>query len=221
MKSLIAEMAKRFHEIIEESCESCDRPKSNCACDEELEEQNVTGAIAGYNTPNAFTSEKNFKKKNFKYENVNTPPSYKFDSMHEPESKEEDRSDKNFAVGPKSSWHNESEEYPNDDRELEETSHMYKKVHEAMDSKYEQLIESYRKFTTDDAKISPEQKVKKTIREVSTRLQEIEQLVNYSSRLKTESGLSRDGYGTAVNTALTKISERLTKIAERVRALGE
>ena len=46
-------------------------------------------------------------------------------------------------------------------------------------------------------------------------------MVNYSSRLKTESGLSRDGYGKSVNTALTKISERLTKIAERVRALGE
>jgi len=221
MKSLIAEMAKRFHEIVEESCESCDRPKSNCKCDEELDEMNTTGAIAGYNTPNAFTSEKNFKKKKFKYENVNTPPSYKFDSMHEPESKEEDRSDKNFAVGPKSSWHNESEEYPNDDRELEETSHMYKQVHETMDSKYEQLIESYRKFTTDDATTSPEQKVKNTIREVSKRLQEIEQLVNYSSRLKTESGLSRNEYGTSVNTALTKISERLTKIAERVRALGE
>jgi hypothetical protein len=221
MKSLISEMAKRFHEIVEESCEQCDRPKSNCACDEELDEQNVTGAIAGYNTPNAFTSEKNFKKKKFKYENVNTPPSYKFDSLHEPESDEEDQSDKNFAVGPNSSWHKESEEYPTDDRKLEKTSHMYKKVQETMDSKYEQLIESYRKFTTDDAKISPEQKVKKTIREVSKRLQEIEQLVTYSSRLKTESGLSRDGYGTSVNEALTKISERLTKIAERVRALGE
>ena len=221
MKSLIAEMAKRFHEIVDESCESCDRPKSNCECDEELDEQNVTGAFTGYNTPNAFTSEKNFKKKNFKYENVNTPPSYKFDSMHEPESNEEDGSDKNFAVGPNSSWHSESEEYPNDDRELEKTSHIYKKVQETMDSKYEQLIESYRKFTTDDATTSPEQKVKKTIREVSKRLQEIEEMVNYSSRLKTESGLSRDGYGKSVNTALTKISERLTKIAERVRALGE
>ena len=221
MKSLISEMAKRFHEIVEESCEQCDRPKSNCACDEELDEMNTTGAIAGYNTPNAFTSEKNFKKKKFRYENVNTPPSYKFDSMHEPESDEEDQTDKNFAVGPNSSWHNESEEYPNDDRELEKTSHMYKKVHEAMDSKYEQLIESYRKFTTDEATTSPEQKVKNTIREVSKRLQEIEQMVNYSSRLKTESGLSRDGYGKSVNTALTKISERLTKIAERVRALGE
>ena len=221
MKSIITEMSKQFHKIESEFCESCDRPKSNCGCDEELDELNVTGAIAGYNTPNAFTSEKKFKKKNFKYENVNTPPSYKFDSLHDPESEEEDLTDKNFAVGLNSSWRTESEEYPNDDRELEPVSHIYKKVQEAMDSKYEAIIESYRKFTTDDATTSPEQKVKKTIREVSKRLQEIEEMVNHGSRLKIESGLSRDGYGKSVNSALTKISERLTKIAERVRALGE
>jgi hypothetical protein len=97
----------------------------------------------------------------------------------------------------------------------------YKQVQELIDSKYESIIESYRKFATDDPKTSPEQKVKRTIREVAVKLQEIEQLVNHSSRLKTESGLSRDGYGASVNTALTKIAERLTKISERVRALGE
>ena len=97
----------------------------------------------------------------------------------------------------------------------------YKQVQELMDSKYESIIESYRKFATHDPKTSPEQKVKRTIKEVALKLQEIEQLVNYSSRLKTESGLSRDGYGAAVTTSLTKIAERLTKISERVRALGE
>jgi len=221
MKSIITEMSKQFHKIESEFCESCDRPKSNCECDEELDEMNTTGAVAGYNTPAAFAKPGKWKGKQARYENVNTSPSYKFDSFHEPESDEEDQSDKNFAVGPNSSWHKEAAEYPTDDRKLEPVSHMYNKVQEAMDSKYEAIIESYRKFTTDDATTSPEQKVKKTIREVSKRLQEIEEMVNHSSRLKIESGLSRDGYGKSVNTALTKISERLTKIAERVRALGE
>ena len=97
----------------------------------------------------------------------------------------------------------------------------YAGVAEAMDKKYEQLIESYKKYALGDAKMTPDKRVKETIKEVSKKLQEIEQLVRYSSRLKTESGLSRDGYGTAVNNALTKISERLVKISERVRALGE
>ena len=106
-------------------------------------------------------------------------------------------------------------------QKLDKTSNMYEKVQESMDSKYEQLIESYRKFTTDGAKTTPEDKVKRTIKDVAIKLQEIEQLVNYSSRLKTESGITRDGYGTSVNGSLTKIAERLTKIAERVRSLGE
>ena len=52
-------------------------------------------------------------------------------------------------------------------------------------------------------------------------MQEIEQTVNYASRLKTESGVARNGYGTSVEKSLNKISERLIKISERVRALGE
>lgn len=97
----------------------------------------------------------------------------------------------------------------------------YAGVAESMDKKYEQLIESYKKFALGDSKSTPDRKVKETIKEVSKKLQEIEQLVRYSSRLKTESGLSRKGYGPSVDKALTKISERLVKISERVRALGE
>ena len=179
MKSLISEMSKYFHELEENTCSNCSNPIDDCICESDLDEQNVTGAIAGYNTPGAFTSEKNFKKKKFKYENK--APAQK----------------------------------------LDKTSNMYEKVQESMDSKYEQLIESYRKFTTDGAKTTPEDKVKRTIKDVAIKLQEIEQLVNYSSRLKTESGITRDGYGTSVNGSLTKIAERLTKIAERVRSLGE
>lgn len=177
MKSLILEMSKRFHEIVEESCEQCDRPKSNCVCDdEELEEQNVTGAIAGYNTPAAFAKPGTWKGKAAKYESVNTTTN---------------------------------------------TITTHDKLAEKMDSKYEQLIESYRSFATGDPKITPEQKVKTTIKEVAKKLQEIETLVNHTSRLKTESGLSRTGIGSSADKALIKISERLTKIAERVRALGE
>ena len=94
-------------------------------------------------------------------------------------------------------------------------------VAETMDRKYESLIESYRTFATGDGKITPESKIKHTIKEVAKKLQEIEQTVNYASKLKTESGVARNGYGPAVDKALNKISERLIKISERVRALGE
>ena len=94
-------------------------------------------------------------------------------------------------------------------------------VSETIDKKYEQLIESYKQFAVGDAKSTPEQKVKNTIKEVAKKLQEIETLVNHTSRLKTEAGLSRTNIGTSADKALTKISERLIKISERVRALGE
>lgn len=97
----------------------------------------------------------------------------------------------------------------------------YRKVQEALDMRYSKLIEGYRSFANGDSKKSPEQKVKETIRGVAKKLREVEELVKHTSRLKTESGVSRDGYGPATEKALNKISETLIKLSERVRSLGE
>ena len=105
------------------------------------------------------------------------------------------------------------------DKDIEQLG--YKKVQEAMDTKYEQLIESYRSFANGDPKLTTEKKVKNTIKDIAKRLQEIETLVNYNSRLKTESGVAASSYGPSTQKALNKISERLIKISERVRSLGE
>ena len=97
----------------------------------------------------------------------------------------------------------------------------YKRVQEAMDRKYEQLIEGYRNFVLSDSKMSPARKVNASIREVAIQLKTIEETINYTSRLKTESGLSHSGFSSGTHNALKKISERLIKISERVRSLGE
>jgi predicted component of viral defense system (DUF524 family) len=132
--------------------------------EDEIAEQNVTGAIAGYQTPNAFSTRAQAKKKKkMKYESVQ----------------------------------------------------------KAMDNKYAAMIESYSRFATGNPKSTPSQTVNGTIKEVAKKLQEIEQLVKYTSRLKNESGIAGSTYGKSTNTALTKISERLLKISERVRSLGE
>ena len=132
--------------------------------EDEIDEQNVTGAIAGYQTPNAFSTRAQAKKKkNMKYESVQ----------------------------------------------------------KAMDTKYEAMIESYSKFATGNPKSTPSQTVNGTIKEVAKKLQEIEQIVKYTSKLKTESGIAGSSYGKSTHTALNKISERLLKISERVRSLGE
>jgi enoyl-[acyl-carrier-protein] reductase (NADH) len=163
MKSLLREMKEKFHEIENDYCDSCDRPADKCVCDDEtVEEQNVTGAIAGFSTPKAFAKKTN-------------------------------------------------------DKTAEQLG--YKKVQEAMDKKYLELIEGYRDFKKGDVK--PSHTVKNTIKEIAKKLQEIETLVHYNSRLKNEAGIASSEYGTAASKALAKISERLVKISERVRSLGE
>jgi hypothetical protein len=97
----------------------------------------------------------------------------------------------------------------------------YASVSEAMDQKYAAMIESYSKFATGNPKSTPSQTVNGTIKEVAKKLQEIEQLIKYTSRLKNESGIAGSEYGRSTHNALKKISERLLKISERVRSLGE
>ena len=167
MKSFLKEMESKFYEFeksdgsIIDSTNNLSSDLSDKGEDSEIDEQSVTSAVAGYNIPGAFTTEKNFKKKKFKYESV----------------------------------------------------------HDKMDEKYLKLIEGYRDFKSGDVK--PSNKVKSTIQEIAKKLQEIETLVNYNSKLKTESGVTSSAYGPATQKALTKISERLIKISERVRSLGE
>jgi hypothetical protein len=95
------------------------------------------------------------------------------------------------------------------------------KSEDILENQYLKLIEGYRQFATNDPKLSPEKKVNNTIKEIAKKLQEIETLVQYNSKLKTESGISSSEYGKQTQKALTKISERLIKISERVRSLGE
>lgn len=98
----------------------------------------------------------------------------------------------------------------------------YESVQKAMDKKYEALIESYSKFAMGNGpKTSPAKTVNNTIKEVAKKLQEIETFINYTNKLKNESGMTRAEYGKSTQTALNKISERLLKISERIRSLGE
>lgn len=97
----------------------------------------------------------------------------------------------------------------------------YKRVQEAMDTKYERLIEGYKTFALSDSKMSPDKKVNASIKNVAKQLKDIEETIKYTSRLKTESGISHSGFGASTSKALVKISERLIKISERVRSLGE
>jgi hypothetical protein len=194
-----------------------------------LDEISTTGAVAGFNTPAAFAKPGKWRGKQARYESVNTPPTYKFDPFtdndqyQKPESEEEEYNSKfPFALDGKE-WQHSEYEYPS--KNLVGTpgtntkKHKTLSVDEVIETKYEQLIESYRNFKSED--IKPSVKVKKTIQEIAKKLSEIETLVNYNTKLKTESGVTSTSYGPATTKALQKISERLIKISERIRSLGE
>jgi hypothetical protein len=250
MNSFLKSIEKRFTLLNESIDLDANTEGQDVFEEDELEEQNTTSAVAGYDIPAAFskrgadddTVEQLGYKRVKRNESVNTPPTYKTGIPQKPEADEEEYTDK-FLFSDDSKWQHENYEYPSkpyaksykkySDRSAHVTGtqqvqydwsgikNKTDKVYEAMDSKYEQLIESYKQFAIGDAKSTPEQKVKNTIKEVAKKLQEIETLVNHTSRLKTEAGLSRTNMGISADKALTKISERLIKISERVRALGE
>jgi hypothetical protein len=199
--------------------------------EDELDEQNVTGAVAGFNTPAAFAKPGKWKSKSIKYENVNTPPSFKWKETghQQPEAAEETAQDKFPFSNDDAEWMMNSQEYPvkftnspyGTANIADNTKKVTSKVEEALEQKYMQLIEGYRSFATGDPNVSPERKVKSTIQEIAKKLHEIEKLVQYNSKLKTEAGIASSTYGPATAKALNKISERLIKISERVRSLGE
>jgi hypothetical protein len=228
MKSFLKQIESKFIELKESVDETETQDVTNE--EEELDEMSGTGGVAGYNIPAAFAKPGKWRNKSKTYESVNTPPNWKLGEYQAPEDEEEEYTDKFPFAEDEKIWQHKNYKYPSMDlrntpgiskRKDKTKNNIKPSVAETMDAKYEKLIESYRAFATGDAKSTPEQKIKHTIKEVAKKLQEIEQTVNYASRLKTESGIARNGYGSSVEKALNKISERLIKISERVRALGE
>lgn len=238
MRSLLNEIKDKFVEISANSCSECsgmivDNVCDSCGRNEEepdLEEQNVTGNVAGYNTPAAFAAPGKWKSKSIKYESVNAKPSHKIGEHQRPESDEETSQDKFPFSSDIEKWPNGIQEYPvkftnnpYGTANIKDTSTPVRKLksEDILENQYLKLIEGYRAFANNDPTISPEKKVKTTIKEIAKKLQEIETLVNHNSKLKTESGVTSSAYGPSEHKALNKISERLIKISERVRSLGE
>ena len=239
---------KTFLQQIEEAFEAIDKTDEivDDIANDELEEASTSGGAGAYMSKNFIGTADDDTVEALGMqrvkESINTPPTYQYGKYQKPESSEEEYMDKFPFAGDDAKWQHAKFKYPTEpmlksyDKYSDRPAHVSEKsrveydwsgvknktdknVYETMDSKYEQLIESYRNFKKGDDK--PSSKIKYTIKEVAKRLREVEELVANTARLKTESGIAREGYGKSVDSALTKISERLIKISERVRALGE
>jgi hypothetical protein len=80
---------------------------------------------------------------------------------------------------------------------------------------------SYRRFAENVSKVTPERKLVRALQEVSKRIREIEQVVEYSNRLKTENTIKKESFWTAKTEQLNALSERLNDLSNKIRTLSK
>jgi hypothetical protein len=88
--------------------------------------------------------------------------------------------------------------------------------------KEEQLNEiSYRRFNENVSKVTPERKITRALAEVKKRVKEIEQVIEYSVRLKDENTIKKDTFWTSKIDQLENLSERLHELSQNVKKLSK
>jgi hypothetical protein len=80
---------------------------------------------------------------------------------------------------------------------------------------------SYRSFTKTVSEVSPSRKISKAIVGIKKRLREIDQIVDYSIRLRNENSLTTENYLTNSVRGLEEITTRLTELDKKIKNLKE
>jgi endonuclease III len=80
---------------------------------------------------------------------------------------------------------------------------------------------SYRRFAENVSKVTPERKLVRALQEVSKRIREIEQVIEYSNRLKTENTIKKESFWTSKTEQLDTLSERLNNLSNKIRTLSK
>ena len=80
---------------------------------------------------------------------------------------------------------------------------------------------SYRSFNKTISEVSPERKISKAILGIKKRLREVNQIVDYSIRLREENSLQTENYLANSIRGLEEISERLTELDKKIKNLKE
>lgn len=78
---------------------------------------------------------------------------------------------------------------------------------------------SYRRFNEKVSKVTPERKIVRALQEVAKRIKEIDQVIEYSHRLKTENTIQNDTFWTNKTGQLDALSEKLNEISNKIRTL--
>ena len=175
----------------------------------ELEEMTVTGAVAGYDTPNAFSKPGQTGKKNNRLAKVTGGEVV--DDLEEAKDwlKNDVPADskKPLAIKPTSIS-------SADAGGIADKSGMIL----AKDDDEASLNEN-RWLAIKKEESSPKAKMSKGITSIKQQLGEVEKFVNWYSKIKNENGVKRDDYYKRTNKSLHKIKERLMNLSEKIRTL--
>jgi hypothetical protein len=187
-------MEARFKEIIRSIVKEI---KS----EEELDEMTGTAAVAGYDTPAAFSKPGQTKKKNNRLASVTGGTVV--NNLEE--------SEKDYALGKTSV--SKSEGLP-----MKKVAAKDIKGAEIADISGMDLMEN-RWLAIKKEESSPKAKMSKGISSIKQQLGEVEKFVNWYSKIKNENGVKRDDYYKRTNKSLHKIKERLMNLSEKIRNL--
>ena len=170
--------------------------------EKDLEEMTGTAAVAGYNTPAAFSKPGQTAKKNNRLAKVTGGTVV--DDLEEGKIKEDIGILDLKAQKGKPTATPSKEEDKKDD-EMAGVSSM-------------ELVENrWLELKREDA--TPQKKIAVGLRSVKSQLSEIEKFVSWYSRLKNENNLDRTGYYKRTYSNLNTIKERLNKIAEKIHSM--
>jgi hypothetical protein len=177
--------------------------------EKELEEMTGTGAVAGYNTPAAFSKPGQTAKKNKRLANI-TGGEVVNDLEEGKDWLKNDvpaNSKKPLEIKPTAASYK-------DDGEIADKSGMIL----AKDDDEASLNENrWLALKKEDG--SAKAKIGKGITSIRQQLGEVEKFVNWYSKLKTENGVKKEDYYKRTHKSLHKIKERLMNLSEKIRTL--
>ena len=177
--------------------------------EKELEEMTGTGAVAGYDTPNAFSKPGQTAKKNKRLANV-TGGEVVDDLEEAKDWLKNDvpaNSKKPLAIKPTAIS-------SADAGGIADKSGMIL----AKDDEEASLNEN-RWLEIKNGDGSPKAKMSRGVTSIKQQLGEVEKFVNWYSKIKNENGVKRGDYYKRTNKSLHKIKERLMNLSEKIRTL--
>ena len=177
--------------------------------EKELEEMTGTGAVAGYDTPNAFSKPGQTAKKNKRLANVTGGEVV--DDLEEAKDwlKNDVPADSKKPLAIKPTAISSA-----DAGGIADKSGMIL----AKDDEEASLNEN-RWLEIKNGDGSPKAKMSRGVTSIKQQLGEVEKFVNWYSKIKNENGVKRGDYYKRTNKSLHKIKERLMNLSEKIRTL--